>query len=109
MEHQVTLRELQAGVAFEIEKLKNEAQIKSQLMQQQFQHDYQIAAIKEQKLDARNREKEEAKDERIDRQNTQQSMLINQRKKGGAPIDFMKESEDLNKVAEGVDDPFAPK
>lgn len=109
MEHQVTLRELQAGVAFEIEKLKNEAQIKSQMMQQQFQYDYQIAMVKEQKLGERNREKEDAKDERIDRQNTQQSRLINQRKKGGAPIDFMKESEDLNKVAEGVDDPFAPK
>ena len=56
-----------------------------------------------------NKEKEEAKDERIDRQNTQQSRLIDQRKKGGAPIDFMEESEDLNKVAEGVGDPFAPK
>ena len=109
MEHQVTLRELQAGVAFEIEKLKNEAQIKSQLMQQQFKNDYKIALIKERRLNERNEEKEVAKDERIDRQNTQQSRLIEQRKKGGSPINFMKESEDLNKVAEGVGDPFAPK
>jgi len=96
-------------VAFQIEKLKNEAQIKSQLMDQQFKYDYQIAVVKERGLDERNKEKEEAKDERIDRQNTQQSRLIEQRKEGGAPIDFMKESEDLNRVAEDVDDPFAPK
>ena len=109
MEHQVTLREIQAQVAFDIEKMKNEAQIKSQLMQQQFQYDYQIAMTKEQKLDERSREKEDAKDERIDRQNTQQSRLIDQRKKGTAPINFMEKSDDLNKIVEGVGDPFAPK
>jgi len=61
----------QAEVAFDIEKLSNEAQLKSQLMQLEF-------------------------DMRISQQNTQQSKLIDQRKNNLPPMSFESNEDSLD-------------
>ena len=86
----------QAEVAFEIEKLKNEAQLKRELMQTEFDFNMQLRDISENALQSRETQRETAKSERISQQNTEQSKLINQRKNNLPPQKFESNEDSLD-------------
>jgi len=86
----------QAEIAFEIEKMNNEAKLKSQLMAEEFSYNQQLRGISEKALQQRETQREEAKSKRIDKQNTQQSRLINQRKNNLPPQIFESNEDSLD-------------
>lgn len=86
----------QAEVAFEIQKLQNEAQLKSQLMAEEFRYNMQLAGIDMQQIEKATKIKEDAKDNRISMQNSQQSKLINQRKNNLPPIQFESTNDNMS-------------
>jgi hypothetical protein len=96
MELQGKMQLKQSEVAFDIEKMKNEAQLKSQLMQQEFQLNMQIRGIDAQELEGRENKREGAKADRISQQNSEQSKLINQRKNNLPPISFESNEDSLD-------------
>jgi hypothetical protein len=78
----------QAEAAMDLEKLKGEAMLKLQLMEREFQYNMQLNGMQTQLLKDREDMKEDRKDERISKQNTQQSKLISQRKNNLPPMKF---------------------
>ena len=86
----------QAEVAFEIEKMKQEAFLKTQLMAEEFKYNQQLAQIQSGVLSQREMKKEEAKDKRVSIQNTQQSKLIEQRKNNLPSINFESNEDSLD-------------
>jgi len=85
-----------AEVAFEIEKLKQEAVLKSKLMAEEFQYNQQMYKMQQQSIDSRETAKEDAKTNRITQQNTQQSKLIEQRQNNLPPIRFESNEDSLD-------------
>jgi hypothetical protein len=96
METQAKLQYRQADVAFEIEKMKNEAMLKSQLMQEEFNLQVKLAQMTTMGLSDREADREKAKSSRISQQNTEQSMLINQRKNNLPPMKFESNEDSLD-------------
>jgi|TARA_Y100000289_G_scaffold26540_2_gene26105 hypothetical protein len=96
LEGEMKMREKQAEVAFEIEKLKNEAALKQQLMSYEFQLNMQLKGVEESQINKREESREKAKSDRISQQNTEQSQLINQRKKDLPPINFESKEDSLD-------------
>jgi hypothetical protein len=96
LEAQAKMQIKQAEVAFDIERLKAEAEMKRMLMAEEFQYNMQIAGIKESAISERDNMKETAKEKRIAVQNTQQSKLINQRKNNLPPMDFESNEDSLD-------------
>jgi hypothetical protein len=86
----------QAEVAFDIEKLKAEAELKRMLMAEEFNYQMQIAGIKETALADRDMMKEDSKAKRISQQNSEQSKLINQRKNNLPPLSFESNEDTLD-------------
>jgi hypothetical protein len=86
----------QAEIAFDIEKMKNEAVLKQQLMQAEFEMQMQLKGVEVESLSSREKDKEEAKAKRISQQNTEQSKLINQRKNNLPPINFESNEDSLD-------------
>ena len=86
----------QAEVAFDIEKMNNEAQLKAQLMETEFNYQMQLKGIVEDGMQTRENEKEQAKSDRISQQNTEQSRLINQRKNNLPPQTFESNEDSLD-------------
>ena len=86
----------QAEVAFEIEKLKNEAMLKTQLMDKEFSLNMQLRGIDTELQMSKEDKKEAAKDKRISIQNTQQSKLIEQRKNNLPPVNFESNEDSLD-------------
>lgn len=85
----------QAKSQFEIQRLQTEAQIKKQLMAEQFNYDMQLAQLKVQADTNKFNQLENRKDERTKIQATQQSELIDQRKNDSLPKDFQNNAENL--------------
>jgi hypothetical protein len=86
----------QAEVAFDIEKMKAEADLKLMLMNEEFNFQMQLAGIKETSLADRETMKEDSKAKRISQQNTEQSKLINQRKNNLPPLSFESNEDTLD-------------
>ena len=86
----------QAEIAFEIDKMNQEAQLKFELMQREFNFQMQIKGVDQKGLAERELQREDAKSQRISQQNTQQSKLINQRKKDLPPINFESNEDSLD-------------
>ena len=86
----------QAEVAFEIEKMKNEAELKKVLMAEEFNYNLQLHNMAEERLQSRETQREDAKSKRISQQNTQQSKLINQRKNNLPPMNFESNEDSLD-------------
>jgi hypothetical protein len=104
LEGEMKMREKQAEVAFEIEKLRAEAQLKSDLMEKEFNYNMSLKGIDVSALKDREKMKEDAKADRISKQNSQQSKLIEQRQKGLPPISFESEEDTLDGFSlEGFD------
>lgn len=96
LEAQAKMQFKQAEVAFDIEKLKAEADLKRMLMAEEFSYQMQIAGVKETSLADREKMKEDSKAKRISQQNTEQSKLINQRKNNLPPLNFESNEDTLD-------------
>lgn len=95
-EGQSKMRTKQAEIAFEIEKMKNEAELKRMLMAEEFEYQMKIAELQGGTLKDREEMKEKEKAKRISMQNTQQSKLINQRQNDLPPINFESNEDSLD-------------
>jgi hypothetical protein len=96
LEAQAKMQFKQAEVAFDIEKLKAEAELKRMLMAEEFNYQMQIAGVKETSIADREKMKEDSKAKRISQQNTEQSKLINQRKNNLPPLSFESNEDTLD-------------
>ena len=96
METQSEMQIAQAKAGFDIERMRGEAAIKSELMQLEFQLNMQLKGVEVESLKTREDLKEKAKADRISKQNTQQSKLIEQRKKDLPPINFESNEDTLD-------------
>jgi hypothetical protein len=96
METQAKLQFRQGDIAFEIEKMKQEAMLKSQLMQEEFAINMQLRQMDAQGLQSREDQREKAKSERISQANSEQSKLINQRKNNLPPMNFESNEDSLD-------------
>jgi hypothetical protein len=96
METQAKMQIKQAEVAFDIEKSKNEAMLKSQLMREEFNYTLQLKGMEIQDFNQRDKMKEDSKAKRISQQNTEQSKLINQRKNNLPPLSFESNEDSLD-------------
>ena len=95
-EMQTKIQIKQAEIAFEIEKQKNEADLKRQLMQVEFNMNMQLRGMEQSQIDSRETQREDAKAKRISQAGTQQSKMITQRKTGGTPINFESNEDSLD-------------
>lgn len=96
METQSKMQVAQAEAGFALEKLRGEAELKTQLMNIEFQMNMQLRGAEANIIKDREDMKEKAKDDRISKQNTQQSKLIEQRKKDLPPINFESNEDTLD-------------
>ena len=86
----------QAEIAFEIEKMSSEAELKRSLMQVEFDYNMQLSGMQAESLSEREKSREDAKAKRISQQNTEQSNLINQRKNNLPPQIFESNEDSLD-------------
>jgi hypothetical protein len=86
----------QAEIGYEIEKMKSEAQLKVELMNVEFQMNMQLKGVEAQTINMKDEMKEKAKDNRILKQATTQSKLIEQRKNNLPPVDFESNEDSLD-------------
>lgn len=96
MESQAKMQIKQAEVAFDIERMKQEAMLKTQLMAEEFKYSQQLAQLQAGTLNQRDMQKEKAKDDRVSIQNTQQSKLIEQRKNNLPSLNFESNEDSLD-------------
>ena len=78
----------QAKSQFEIAKMEREAEIKKQLMAEEFNYDMELARLQGQVQQQKEAAIEDRKDQRVKIQGTQQSELIDQRQNDLLPKDF---------------------
>jgi hypothetical protein len=83
-----TLQVEQGKSQFAIQKMQQEAQMKKELMELEFQFNMQLARVESEGKRSAETQKEDRKDERTKIQATQQSELIDQRKNDLLPKDF---------------------
>ena len=95
-EAQSKIQVKQAEIAFEIEKQKNEAMLKQQLMQVEFQMQMSLKGVEQSAIDQREDKREDAKAKRISQANTEQSKLIQQRKNNLPPVSFESNEDSLD-------------
>ena len=96
MEMEAKMQIMQAEVAMGIEKMKNEALLKSQLMEKEFDFNMQLKGLEQMQIDEREAAKEKGKADRITMANSQQSRLIAQRKQNLPPINFESNEDSLD-------------
>jgi len=96
METQSKMQIKQAEIAMEIEKMKNEAMLKTQLMEAEFGYNMQLKGLEQAQIDKREKAKEDGKAQRISQANSQQSKLIEQRKRNLPPVSFESNEDTLD-------------
>jgi len=84
----------QAKSQFEIQRMQNEAQIKRELMAEEFNYQMELAKARAGVEADREKEIEDRKDQRTRIQGTQQSEMIDQRKNDLLPINFESDGND---------------
>ncbi len=92
MKQQIIALEAQADIS----RMNAEVEAKRILMEQEFQYNMQLKGVDADMILKREEKKEKAKDERISKQNTQQSQLINQRKNNLPPLNFESSEDTLD-------------
>lgn len=85
----------QSKMQMEMQKMQQEAMLKKELMNHEFQLNMQIKQMETEILKEREKQKEDRKDERTKIQATQQSELIDQRKKDTPPKNFESSGNDI--------------
>jgi hypothetical protein len=78
----------QAKSQFEISRMQAEAQIKRELMAEEFNYQMQLAQMQADALRSKDTQAEDRKDNRVKMQGTQQSELIDQRTRDSLPKNF---------------------
>jgi len=78
----------QARVQFDVEKYKQEAEVKIMLMSQQHKFDLELKQMEVDGMKTKEKEIEDRKDERVRIEGTQQSQLIDQRQNDLLPTSF---------------------
>ena len=96
MESEAKIKVENAKIQGEIMKMEREAQMKSLLMDKEFDMNLRLRSMDAEKLMSRENLKEKAKSERISQQNTEQSKLINQRKNNLPPLNFESNEDSLD-------------
>ena len=96
MEGQQKMQIKQAEVAFEIERLKAEAEMKKMLMAEEFNYNMQLRGADENAINQRETQREGAKSDRISQANTEQSRLIEQRQNNLPPQRFESNEDSLD-------------
>jgi len=96
MEIEAKIQIKQAEIAFEIEKQNNEAELKRGLMEVEFNYAMSLQGVQQSQIDDREKKKEESKTERISMGNSQQSQMIEQRKKNLPAINFESNEDSLD-------------
>ena len=84
--------------ALDLQKQAKEMQLKEPLRQEEFKQDVYLEKIKGLTTINRDEMKEKAKDQRLDTQSTQQSKLIEQRKKDTGAFDFTEPDIDIDEL-----------
>ena len=79
LETQAKIQILEAESNFDIRTLTAESELKKGLMAEEFSYNMQLAGIEANSISSINKQKEDAKDKRINIQSSNQSELINQR------------------------------
>ena len=95
-ELQAKIQLKQAEIAFEIEKQKEEANLKRRLMDAEFNYNMQLRGMEQAQIDMREEKKEKAKADRISMGNTQQSKMIEQRKRNLPAQNFESNEDSLD-------------
>ena len=85
----------QAKSQFEIQRMQTEAEIKRELMAEEFNYQLQLEQMKTQRETMREQEIENRKDKRTRIAGTQQSQMIDQRKNDLLPINFEQQGGDM--------------
>ena len=96
METKSKIAVIQAEIQFETQKLQAEAELKKAPMAEEIGYQQQLRDITEIALQERETQREDAKAQRIDQANTQQSKLINQRKNNLPPTSFESNEDSLD-------------
>ena len=96
MEAQAKMQIKRAEAEYDTMKMKQEAELKLSLMDKEFQYQMALANVSGETQKEIEKEKEKAKDDRISLQNTQQSKLIEQRKKDLPPVNFESNEDSLD-------------
>jgi hypothetical protein len=92
---QSTMNLEEAKVGFEAQKLQQEANIKKELMELEFNYNMQLKNMEVEGQKGKEAEKENRKDKRTKIQASQQSELIDQRQKGTPPKNFESAGNDV--------------
>jgi len=85
----------QVKAQLDAQKMQQEVEYKKELMQLEFQMNMQLKSAEVEGMKAREKEKEDRKDERTKIQATQQSEMIEQRKAGKPPKNFESAGNDI--------------
>ena len=92
---QSTLSLEEAKVGFEVQKLQQEANIKKELMELEFNYNMQLKGIEVDGQKSKETDKEDRKDKRTKIQASQQSELIDQRNNNKPPKNFESSGNDI--------------
>jgi len=85
----------QAKSQFEMQRMMQEAQLKKELMAEEFQYSLQLAQTANASMQSKEAAIEDRKDKRLKMQGTQQSELIEQRQNDTLPKDFESSGNDV--------------
>jgi hypothetical protein len=80
----------------EIQKMQMEAQLKTKLMEVEFNYQMQLQGVTESQLDTREQNREEEKNNRLNKQSSNQSRMIEQRKRNLPSISFESNEDSLD-------------
>ena len=100
IQKQQALKQAEAGLEqlkgqIDSQKLMQESEVKKQLMEQEFQYNVQLRQMDLQTIMKREGQKEDRKADRTKMQATQQSEMIDQRKKDNPPKNFESSGNDV--------------
>jgi hypothetical protein len=97
-EAQAKIQIEEAKSRLEIERLREEAHLKSLLMDKEFQFNMTLKNAESETLNQRDKYKEDRRDARTDKQATQQAKLIDQRKSNKPPTNFESTNDHLGGI-----------
>jgi hypothetical protein len=105
MEAQAKIAIKQNEAQLDMQRMQFEVEKKKELMALEFEYNMQLKGIETDGLMKREKEREKAKDKRVDLQATRQSELINQRKNNLPPLSFESEEDSLDNFDLGSFEP----
>jgi hypothetical protein len=87
---------IQAETQASMQKTTHEANEKERLMGVEFNMQMRLAGMEAEVVKGKEKNKEDAKDKRVDKQSTQQSKMIEQRKNNLPPVNFESNEDSLD-------------